>query len=245
MPSKDRLKKLLSGSDDDDVSETSESSGGSKKKGRSTSTGKKEKTKKQKLDEFKGKSSSSGGGTEDIKRLLFCLGNLDLYTRMVGEYEYRGLDKSQKKIKDEVASSFAGEITNFLGVFDVAEIADEYGYSWEQITNTIASNQDKIGRSMNTNPGNAKKRDVKELLDCIANIVLYVEGTKHAEEDKDNKNRRDEVTLVIADAIHDAYQSILSEVEVQRIAERHGYDWESDVLKGVLENQDFESKLEQ
>lgn len=205
----------------------------------------KEKTKKQKLEEFKGGGSGSGKsrGTEDIKRLLFTLGSIDLFTRRAADYEEEGMNPANKSIKEDVGEEFVGEVTSFLGVFNVPEISNKYGYSWENILRVIPSNNDKSGDTLETNDGNVSKKDVNELLKCIANIVLLAEGTKVAKEEKDNTDRRDEVTRKFTTVLHNYYQELLSESRVQTVAEKHGYDWQDDILMDVLENQDFEGRL--
>lgn len=221
------------------------SSKSGKKKKRSKKKTKKEKTKKQKLEEFKGGSSSGGGGdgTGDIKRLLFTLGSIDLFTRRAADYEEDGMNPANKTIKEDVGEEVVGEVTSFLGVFDVPQIADRYGYSWDNIIRVIPSNDDRVGDTLETNDGNVKKRDVKSLLKCIANILLFAEGTKVAKENKPKKDRRDRVTMKFTGVLHNYYNELISESQVQRISEKYGFDWKEDILMDVLENQDFEKEL--
>lgn len=238
----------------DDVMSSSSSSKKKKKKkksNKSKSSGSEDAgmTKSEKLEHLKGSSSSSSpstsasGDTEDIKRLLFALANMDGYPRIVAEYDFDQFNKAQSKIKEEFAKDVSGEVTNFLGVFGVDEVADKYGYGWGNILDIVMSNQDMTGRTLRTNSGNVSKGDVKELLDAIANIILYVEGSLRSKQDMDNKKQRDATIEVVAENIYEQYKTILSRNEVQNISERHGYDWQNDILKGVLTEQDFESKL--
>lgn len=246
----DKVRDKLGGEDSDDSSSKTKKTKKSKSKGRDSSDEDSEETKEEKLEHFKSSSSTSTskpktGSTEDIKRLLFALGNLDLYTRLIKEHNFDGIDKSSRNVKNDVCQDVSGEVTNFMGVFNVPKIASNYGYSWENIVNVATKNQDMTGDSLNTNSGKVKKPDIKELLDCIANIILYVEGTKRHIENKDDKNRRDEIKYIISDAMHKHYEEILSTVGIQKIAEKYGYDWKSDILEGVLTDQDFESKIKQ
>lgn len=248
MVDPDRLDQLTGGKDKSD-----KSSGDSKKK--KSSSGKKKKkdqdeTKKDKLEHLKGGSSSSksktsGSGTEDIKTLLFTLANMDAYTRVLIDYDSENFNRAQEQAKEDFARDVAGEITNFLGVFDVRSITDKYGYDWKNVMETAIENKDMGGQSLRTNSGDVDREDVKELLDCIANVILFIEGTLRDKQNKDNLGMKQRTIMNVSKSVYDQYKDIISKNEVQRIAERHGYDWKEDVIEDVLENQDFKSKINQ
>lgn len=250
MVDKDRLNELTGGGSNDNKSKKSGGKRKSKKKKKKSSSNK-ERTKKDKLSAFKGSSSSppdqTSGDTEDIKRLLFTLSNMEVFTRILKDYEAEGMNPAQMRVKEEFSADVSNEITNFLGVFGVQDIIDDYGYDWSHILDLTANKRDMTGKSLKTNSGNVKKEDVKELLDCIANVILFVEGNIRAKEEKDDDkmDMRDKTIKFVAEKMYEQYKDIISKNRVQRISERHGYDWQKDVLQDVLENQDFGSKIKQ
>lgn len=244
MVDDDRLDELLGGGGDDDDEEEFESASEIDPPTLSGSANKEKKdTKKNKISQFKGNTSSDDGGTGDIKTLLFTLANMDAYTRVVVDYEFSGFNNAQEKVKNDFAKDVSGEITNFLGVFNIRDITNKYGYEWKNILSIAINNQDMGGETLKTNSGNQTSSDIRDLLDCIANVILFVEGNVRSKEEKDNTAMKDKVQLRIAKGMYEQYNEIISRNEVQKIAEKHGYDWKDDILKGVLTEQDFEKRI--
>lgn len=248
MVDKDRLDKLVGGSSDDGGDNKSKDK---KEKSRSRSKKKKEKSKKSKLSELKGSissssssSSSGSGGGDDIKRLLFTISNMEAYTRVMIDYEPDKFKPAHNRVKEDLAKDISGEITNFLGVFNIRDILDKYGYDWENILRISIENKDMTGRTLETNEANPSKTDIKDALDCIANIYLFVEGTLRDKQNKENLGMRDRVMKEVSKNMHKQYRDIISQNEVQKISEKYGYDWQSDIIEGVLTEQDFSSKLD-
>jgi len=243
MVDPDRLDELTGGDDTGGGSTTDTNDTPARK----TSSG--TKTKREKLNEFKSNSTTSvekgsgGEGTQDVKQLVFCLANMDAYARIVAEKEFDVFNQAESTIKDEFARDVSGEIVNFLGVFNVRDICDRYGYSWQNILETAIDRGDILGESMRTNSGDPDRDEIKDLLDCIANVLLFVEGNLRDKQQKENKKVRDSTIEVVSENVYDRYTTITSKTEVQNIAERYGYDWNEDIIQGVLSNQDFSSKL--
>lgn len=244
MVDPDRLDELVGGS-------SKESKPKKKSKTSKSTDKKKSKTKRDKIESLKGGSSKSvkstggGNGTEDVKRLLFCLGNMDAYTRVVAEKEFSAFNQSQSVIKEEFARDVSGEIVNFLGVFNVRDVCDNYGYSWQNILQTSIDKQDLLGETLRTNSGDPNKGEIKDLLDCIANVLLFVEGNLREKQEKDNKTQRDATIESVSENLYDRYTTMVGRAGVQNIAERNGFDWQDDILTGVLSDQDFESKIKE
>jgi len=243
MVDTDRFDDLFGGEDESDGSDDSSN----ESFGESNQNDKKQ-TKKQQIESYKNQkssttSSSTEGGTEDIKRLLFCLGNMDAYTRVVIDYDFPQLNKAQKGIKEEFAKDVSGEIVNFLGLFDIDDVCDKYGYSWKNVLETSIESQDMVGKTLQTNPGNPSKGDVRDLLDAIANVILYIEGNYRDKKNQDNKSQREATIEVVSENIYESYKTIIGRTNVQTIAEKHGYDWQEDILEGVLDGRDGTSKL--
>lgn len=255
MVDPDRLDDLVGGDDDSGGSSKSGSNNTTSSKSKSGGSGGssdgKKKTKRDKLREFKSNQSSGvskpgdGGGTEDVKRLLFCLANMDAYTRLVVEKDFGVFNKAQSSIKDEFARDVSGEIVNFLGVFDVRDVCDNYGYSWSNILETSIERNDLLGESMSTNSGNPSDEEIKDLLDCIANVLLFVEGNLREKQETDDQSMRDSTVEAVSENIYDRFTDIISRAEVHNIAERRGYDWKEDVIEDVLANQDFEERVKE
>jgi len=44
--------------------------------------------------------------------------------------------------------------------------------------------------------------------------------------------------------MYDRYTTIVSRTNVQRIAERHGFDWQEDIINFVLQEQDLDDRLQ-
>jgi len=232
---------------DDLVGEEEEEKSKSKKKSRRRSTGnKKERVDKMNTGSGGGVSKKkAGSGTEDVKRLLFCIANMDAYTRIVAEAEFDEFNQSQSVIKEEFARDTSGEIVNFLGVFNVRDVCTEYGYSWDNIMETTIDRNDLLGETLQTNSGNPNKSELKDLLDCVANILLFVEGNLRDKQSKDKQTQRDATIEVVSENIYDRFTEIVSRTEVQNIAERNGFDWQNDIIQGVLSDQDFESRVKE
>lgn len=83
--------------------------------------------------------------------------------------------------------------------------------------------------------GKSSKEEIEKTLRAIGNILLYVEGKMRAMEDPDTK--REEVGKKLMETFYDQYTGIISEHNVQTIAERYGMDWEEDVIKDIVSNQ--------
>lgn len=236
MVDKDRLKDLVGGGSSKGDSDSSKDKNKKRKKSKSKSSNK---------DTFSGGPSRSGpsNDTEDIKRLLFALANMDAYTRVVKDYGFDGFNRSEEKVKDNFANDVSGEIVGFLGVFDVRDIAEKYGYDWSDVMSIALNNKDMGGDTMPSRDGKVSREDIKDLLDCIANVILYIEGVNLDRSNKNNPSLEDRVIKRISGGMQDQYEEIVSKAEVQKVSERHGYDWENDIIMGVVSDQDFESKI--
>lgn len=250
MVDKDRIKGLVGGGDsnesDSRAGKSEEAAGGGSNTSRSSSHSEGEMTRSQKLEELKGGSSSasSGGGTEPVKRLLFTGAAMHSYIKTLQNSDVGEGSQQVARVKNDLLEDLSGEIINFLGVHKFDQIADEYGYSWDSILSRMKNNKDMSGSSLQTNPGDPSKSHVKELLMGVANIMLYVEGIKLDVEGKSDPSPREEIKGSVASGVAGYFEEIVSRNEVQRIAEQHGFDWEQDIIQGVLEDQDFESKIE-
>lgn len=222
----------------------------SKPKKKKSSSDDKEMTKQQKMDLLKGKSPSktqvSGSGEqEDIKTLLFTLGNIELFTSTLKQADLNGISKADKKIKNDVVQDVRSEVVDFLGVFNAYQLSEKYGYGWKQILEHIKTKKDRTGSKMSTNDGKVQKQHVRDLLDCIANITLYTEGVMRQAESKKKQNRTTKTTRIVSESLFEFEKQVISQTGVQRIAEKYGWDWKDDILMNVLDGQDFSSKIEQ
>jgi hypothetical protein len=189
------------------------------------------------------KNKKSKGGDDDVKKLLFAIANMDMFSRTMSEHKGAGMGKQQRKVMDDVTSDMVSEVVNFMGVFDVTDISGKYGYDWKGILEHLTHNRDVKGSRYKTNSNDPSSKDIKKLLDCIANILLYAEGNVRRVEEMDNPNVRDTITKDVSEVIYNEYKKVISRCEVQRVAERHGYSWKDDVIKGVLEDQDLEELI--
>jgi len=184
--------------------------------------------------------SSTPNKGDDIKPLLFAVANMDMFGRTLSEYGERDVSGNKASILDDVSSEISSKCVDFMGVFDIPGIADSNGYDWKEILQHLSTRKDITGSKYRDKGGNPTKQQVKDSLDCIANMILYVEGNVRALEDKNDMSTRDEVSLDVYEVVHEQYKKIISTCEVQRIAEKNGYSWKEDIIKGVLEDQDIE-----
>jgi hypothetical protein len=215
-----------------------------KKRGNEDDVEKVKKAKKNKKDGRKKKTGSAKKtGDGDIKNLMFVIGNMYLYPNTMAGFAKKKLSGKGKKILDDVSKDISSEMLDFMGVFGVEEIGNNYGYEFEEISDQI-SNGDKYGKSYPTKESKAKRSDVKDLLDCIANGMLFVEGIMRRDDDDGESNFRDKKSAEIAELMYDEFKDIISTLGVQRIAEKYGYSWKEDIIKGVLEDQDYDELIE-
>jgi hypothetical protein len=208
-----------------------------------------ERTKRDKLNKISGGSSSSGsshsdGGTEDVKKLLFCLANMDAYTRVVINHDFDVFNAAQSSIKEEFAKDVSGDIVDFLGLFNVRDIIESYGYSWKNALERAVDKGDIDGSGLRTNSGNPTDDEIEDMLKCIANVLLVVEGSVREKEQSDDVSQRDKTEKSVAENMYDRYTTIVSRTNVQRIAERHGFDWQEDIINFVLQEQDLDDRLQ-
>lgn len=96
------------------------------------------------------------------------------------------------------------------------------------------------GRSVSKPQGDGSD-DIRRLLLCIGNILAYTEGAKLQLEQKKGKQATER--LHATKNIHDESLTFMSAFNVQEVAERHGFDWEDDVLNYILQHQDFEEMV--
>lgn len=101
-------------------------------------------------------------------------------------------------------------------------------------------NSDSGGRGVSKPTGNGNE-DIRRLLLCIGNILAYTEGAKLQLEQKKGKKAKER--LHATKNIHDESLTFMSAFNVQEVAERHGFDWEDDVLNYILQHQDFEEMV--
>jgi hypothetical protein len=186
-------------------------------------------------------SASSGG--DDIKRLMFCLGNTLLYSRTLSGFSKQRVGGKKANVLETVSSDITGEMIDFMGVFGVRNIGEKYGCNFKDVLDAIEGG-DKFGKSIDSDEGNVSKSDVKDLLDCLANVILYTEGIYRKADNSDDEGFRDEKTAAVAGELYDEFKDLASRFKVQRIAEKHGYSWKEDILKTVLEDQDYEKIME-
>ena len=179
----------------------------------------------------------------DVKSLLFVLGNMYLYPRTMSGFAKSQMSGKGKKVLENVASNISSESLDFMGVFGVEQICDEYGYDFDEITDHI-SGGDKYGNNYRSEEDEVDGSDVKDLLDCIANCFLYVEGIIRKVEDNDSPNFREKKSAEVAEMVYGEYKEIISTLGVQRVAEKSGYSWKDDIIKGVLEEQDYDGLIE-
>lgn len=218
-----------------------------KKKKSKDDSGKAEKAKEVKKNQKDGRKKKTGSarktGDGDIKNLMFVVGNMHLYPRTMAGFAKKKMSGKGKKILDDVSKDISSEILDFMGVFGVEKIADNYGYDFEEVTSRI-SQGDKYGRDYRTKENKAKRSDVKDLLDCIANGMLFVEGIMRRDQGDDESNFRDKKSAEVAELMHDEFKDVISTLGVQRIAEKYGYSWKEDIIKGVLEDQDYDELID-
>lgn len=79
--------------------------------------------------------------------------------------------------------------------------------------------------------------DIENLLYALGNVHLYIEGVKHKSESEDNK--RSEMYKELASNFESQLVEFYGVFDVQKIAEKHGMDWEKDVLEHIIEHQDL------
>jgi hypothetical protein len=89
--------------------------------------------------------------------------------------------------------------------------------------------------------GDVPRSHIKKVLMAIANSILYAEGKSRAVEDP--SNAREEYSKAAADNMYEQYSDIVSQYEVQLIAEKYGFDWADDIVKEVLEDQDYANQV--
>lgn len=179
----------------------------------------------------------------DIKSLLFVIGNFHLYPRTMSGYAKKGMEGKSKKILESVASDITSETIDFMGVFGVEHICRKYDYEFDEIVDHIASG-DKYGKMFDAKESRGKRSDVKDLLDCIANCLLYVEGVRRKPSGEDDPNFRVKKSAEVAEVMHEEFKDVISALNVQKIAEKNGYSWKDDIIKGVLEDQSYDDIIE-
>lgn len=83
--------------------------------------------------------------------------------------------------------------------------------------------------------------DIERLLMCIGNIIAYTEGAKLRLDDKKGKKatQRHHATK----NIYDESVTFMGAFNIQEVAERHGYDWQEDILEYILQHQDFDDMV--
>jgi len=207
------------------------------------SESKKKEMREKAKDERPKQSPRSVNKDGDVKRLLFVLGNIHLYPRTMSGFAKEQMSGMGQKVLESVASDISSESLDFMGVFGVREICDEYGYDFDEITHHI-SRGDRYGKQYDLEEENVKKSDVKDLLDCIANCLLYVEGMMRKVDNDDDPGFREEKTSEVAEMVYDEFKDIISTLGVQKVAEKNGYSWKEDIIKGVLEDQDYDDMME-
>lgn len=89
--------------------------------------------------------------------------------------------------------------------------------------------------------GGVPRDQMEDMLKGIASMALYVEGKMRATEN--HNNDREEVRHNIAGVIYDQFTELISQHDVQLIAEKYGYDWEDDIIEEVLTEEDTESRV--
>lgn len=104
----------------------------------------------------------------------------------------------------------------------------------------VSSRNTSSGRkssSSSVKKGNVSRKHIKKVLMAIANSILYAEG--RVRELEDPENAREEYSELVANNMYEQYSDITSQYEVQRIAEKYGFDWSEDIVSEVLEEQDY------
>lgn len=89
--------------------------------------------------------------------------------------------------------------------------------------------------------GDVPRSHIKKVLMAIANSILYAEGKSRAVEEP--SNTREEYSKLAADNMYEQYSDIVSQYQVQLIAEKYGFDWADDIVTEVLEDQDYTDKV--
>ncbi len=116
------------------------------------------------------------------------------------------------------------------------------GSSSGRSKSTGSSNSSGVGVDNSvTSTTDVPRSHVKEVLMAIANSLLYAEGKSRAVDDPENGRER--YSKAAADNIYEQYAEIASQYEVQLVAEKYGFDWENDIIKEVLEDQDYTGKV--
>lgn len=124
-----------------------------------------------------------------------------------------------------------------FGIYGVDSLAKKYGFDWQRITNK--------GQISTGNDKSMKKKDAEKLLKAMANAVLRAKGIVMEKKDKIDDGQDSEENRTRAKAAEEIYGSlggILANHNVQRHAERFGFDWEDDIVKAIIEDQPKEKE---
>lgn len=86
-------------------------------------------------------SPSGRADMEDFHNLLMALGEMDMYGHVLKKNLEDGGGK-EEQIAAETVSDISGNTVEFIGTFEVADIASEHGIDWEDdVIGKIASGE--------------------------------------------------------------------------------------------------------
>lgn len=94
------------------------------------------------------------------------------------------------------------------------------------------------GVSVDSGSDSVTAGEFAKVLEAIANNLLFVEGSKLESENVDSKRKRFENEIYKAS--YTEYTEVVSRNGIQRICEKYGVDWQSDVIEQVVQNQDID-----
>lgn len=181
---------------------------------------------------------TSGGKTNGIKRLVFCIANMNIASRKLDEF-VGDVSPKKKQVIEGFSSDLSGKVIEFAGAFNLEEILDKTDSSFDDTMEHILDKKDKSGDGFEMDTSSCSKSDVEDLLKCIGNIFLYVEGHNRIDEYQDEVSAKNEIKSVAANVLQGVFEDYISLLGVQKIAERNGYDWEEDIIKGILSDQNM------
>lgn len=66
----------------------------------------------------------------DVHEILMCLGKMQMFTKLIEEKVTEGGTRNEK-MASALVREVSSEVIDFLGVFNVPEVAEDSGFSWE------------------------------------------------------------------------------------------------------------------
>jgi hypothetical protein len=144
--------------------------------------------------------------------------------------------KKKKKPKNKKRSSNSGggspSPNSGSDDLEIESKGDTYGDKMDQLKKSKG-----ISSSSSGSGDGIPRNDVSKVLEAVANMLIYAEGNMRASEDPETK--RESVENDVMEVIYEQYTEFIADNGVQLICEKRGVDWQGDVIKKVIQDQDF------